>query len=260
MSFAADTALEPLGPGRWRAQVHERWWVVKGPFGGTIAALLARALGEVTRWPPRTLAVHFVDAPTAGPVDLTAQVLREGRSTQSVSLALHQDGRPMALALAGAGARRPDEVGWDEVAMPQAAPPEDCPRVPAEGGVPFLGELDVRWVDGSRPGGPPGGRAANLAWLRPAGDAPPAVDDVLLAALADVWLPPAFGRLGGLAIVPTLDLTIHFRAPVPPGTGWVLAHHHSEDAANGTWVCDGELWAPDGTLLVRARQLAMLRT
>ena len=42
MSFAEDTALVPVGENRWRGEVHERWWVVKGPFGGTIAALLTR--------------------------------------------------------------------------------------------------------------------------------------------------------------------------------------------------------------------------
>jgi hypothetical protein len=40
----------------------------------------------------------------------------------------------------------------------------------------------------------------------------------------------------------------------------VLADHRSSHAAGGTWTCDGNVWAPDGRLLVQVRQLAMLRT
>src|SRR3712207_1353669 len=74
MSFAEDTALVPAGENGWRGEVHERWWVVKGPFGGTVAALLTRALMQVTEHPPRTLAVHYADAPAAGAVDISAAV------------------------------------------------------------------------------------------------------------------------------------------------------------------------------------------
>jgi hypothetical protein len=56
----ADTALEPLTPTRWRGQVTERWWVVRGPFGGYLAALLVRALVAAVAEParrPRSLTV-----------------------------------------------------------------------------------------------------------------------------------------------------------------------------------------------------------
>ena len=249
MSFAEDTALVPDGELRWRGRVHERWWVVKGPFGGTIAALLARALMQSTEHPPRTLAVHFADAPSAGEVEVSAAVERRGRSTDAISLRLEQDGRVMALALANAGDRR-DQPAWNELPQPEAPPPETCRRVePAP--VPFVGQLDVRWVAGDR------APAWNRAWVGLPGGEP--LDDAFVAALSDVWMPPAFQRLDGQAIVPTLDLTIHWRAPIPEGTRWLLAEHRSLHAGGGTWTCDGTLWSPDGTVLSQARQLALLR-
>ena len=77
--------------------------------------------------------------------------------------------------------------------------------------------------------------------------------------MSDGWLPAAFSRLGRPAIVPTFDLTIHFRRPLPVEGEWLLADYRSSFAAGGAWEEDGELWAPDGTLVAQSRQLAMIR-
>jgi acyl-CoA thioesterase len=254
MTFEDDTALAELGERRWSAAVDERWWVMRGPFGGFVTALLTRALLAVTEHPPRTLAVHFLDAPRAGAVEISAEVERRGRSTDAVSLRLEQDGAVMALALANAGDRR-DAPAWSGLEPPDAPPPEDCNRVEPPV-VPFIGQLDVRWVDGS-----PWGEAQapwNRAWIADPSGAQ--LDAVFVGALADVWMPPAFQALGGQAVVPTLDLTVHWREPVPPGTRWLLAEHRAAHAGGGTWTCDGVLWAPDGTVLAQSRQCALLRT
>ena len=256
MSFTADTALVPAGERRWRATVDERWWVVKGPFGGFVAALLARALTEVTDHPPRSLAIHYLDAPAAGEVEVSAAVERRGRTTDAVSLRLEQDGRLMALALANAGDRRPDSPAWTELPRPEAPEPDATTRMERQAGMPrFLDELDVRWIAGSDWGGE---GAWNRAWVATREHEP--LDDVVVAALGDVWLPPAIAHMGAMVIVPTLDLTIHFRAQPPAGTPWLLAEHRSLHAADGTWTCDGTLWAPDGAVLAQSRQLALLRT
>ena len=255
MSLADDTVLSPAGVRRWRATYEDRWEVVRGPFGGWLAALLARALGEVTDWPPRTLAIHFVDAPAPGELEVSAELVREGRSSAAVALGIEQDGRPMARALATAGKWREDETAWNDLAMPGVPGPDECARL--EGGdrrPNFVGQLDVRWAAGHPPV-PPGGEARNVTWVSAGG-----LDLPTLAALSDLVMPPAFSKLGRVAIVPTLDMTVHFRAPVPDGEEWVLCDHRSHHAAGGTWTCDGELWSRDGRLRVQVRQLAMLRT
>jgi acyl-CoA thioesterase len=58
--------------------------------------------------------------------------------------------------------------------------------------------------------------------------------------------------------VPTIDLTVHVRNPVPPGTEWVLVRFTTRALAGGFLEEDGELWHPDGTLLAQSRQLAVL--
>jgi acyl-CoA thioesterase len=252
----ADTALEPLTPTRWRAEVNERWWVVRGPFGGYLSAMLVRAMVTAVGDParrPRSFTVHFVHPPEAGPAEVCATVERTGRAATTVSLRLEQGGQPVALALGSCATWRDGEPEWADAAMPEAPAPEACRRLERNGPMPpFHDQFDIRWVDGV-----PEGEARNLAWLRPS--PPRALDHLALTALSDGWLPAAFSKLGRFVAAPTVDLTIHFRTPLASPGDWVLADYRSRFSIGGTWEEDGELWAPDGTLLAQSRQLALIR-
>ncbi len=83
---------------------------------------------------------------------------------------------------------------------------------------------------------------------------------MVVAAMCDAWVPAAFALVD--APVPTVDLTIHFRVALPyAGLGpedFVLARFVSRTAMEGFVEEDGQLWAPDGTLLAHSRQLAIL--
>jgi acyl-CoA thioesterase len=250
----ADTALEQLTPSRWRGEISERWWVLRGPFGGYVAAMLVRAMITAVDDParrPRSLTVHFVAPPAAGTVDVTAAIERPGSSATTVSLRMEQDGAPVALALGQSSTWRDGEPEWASP-MPEAPPPEECPpfesRTPMP---PFARQFEVRWVGGDV------GTARNLAWLRLS--PPRLLDNLALTALSDGWMPAAFTKLGRVFGAPTLDLTIHFRAPLAPHCEWVLADYRSRFSTGGAWEEDGELWGSDGTLLTQSRQLALIR-
>ena len=260
MSLDSDTTLSRNGDGRFCGEISEAWWIERGPFGGYLSAFLVRAmqeeLGDPQR-PPRSLTVHFVDAPAAGPVEVSVDVEREGRSSSVLSLRMEQEGRPIALALAGAATWRDGEPEWADLQAPAAPPPEDCPEVPRVEGAPrFQERFDLRWVDGGAPGRP-AERARHLAWMRLKEGGP--LDHLAVTAMSDGWMPAAFSKLGRFAIVPTFDLTIHFRAPLPAPGEWALAEFRSQFSAGGAWEEDGELWAQDGTLVAQSRQLAMMR-
>jgi acyl-CoA thioesterase len=254
VTLDADTALEPLTPTRWRGEISDRWWVTRGPFGGYVAAFLTRAMvaavDDLARR-PRSLTVHYVEAPQAGPVEVTASVERAGRSSTTVSLRLEQEGRPVALALGSCATWRDGEPEWAESA-PQVPPPDQCERLERRDGMPgFLERFEIRLAAQLT------GEARNLAWLRL--DPPQPLDHLALTAMSDGWRPAAFSKVGRLFGAPTVDLTIHFRTPVPSGE-WVLADYRSRFSAGGAWEEDGELWAPDGSLLAQSRQLALIRT
>jgi acyl-CoA thioesterase len=255
VTLDADTALEPVTPTRWRGEISDRWWVVRGPFGGYVATFLTRAMCAAVDDParrPRSLTVHYVEAPEAGPVEVTATVERAGRSSTTVSLRMEQDGRPVALALGSCAAWRDGEPEWAEAA-PEAPPPEACERLERAEAMPgFHERLEIR------PARPVFAREPrNLAWLRL--DPPRPLDHLTLTALSDGWMPAAFSKLHRPIGAPTVDLTIHFRAPVP-SEDWVLADYRSRFSAGGVWEEDGELWAADGTLLAQSRQLALIRS
>ena len=84
------------------------------------------------------------------------------------------------------------------------------------------------------------------------------LDALAVALLADAWFPAPWPRLKALAPAPTIDLTVHFRSPLPiddAPSARPLPQPHVRD---GFFEEDGELWAPDGTLVAQSRQLGLL--
>jgi acyl-CoA thioesterase len=63
--------------------------------------------------------------------------------------------------------------------------------------------------------------------------------------------------MSSVKAAPTIDLTVHFRAPVPV-EGPLLARFRSRFVRDGYFEEDGELWTRDGTLVAQSRQLALL--
>ena len=140
-------------------------------------------------------------------------------------------------------------------------PPPDAlePRPAHPGAPPITHRLSLRPVFGGRPFAGTE-EALTGGWLRVAD--PVAPDAPLLAFYADAWLPAPFPRLTAPSAAPTIDLTVHFRAPeavlaLDPGAP-VLARFTSSTSAGGFFEEDGAMWSPDGTLLAQSRQLALL--
>jgi acyl-CoA thioesterase len=76
--------------------------------------------------------------------------------------------------------------------------------------------------------------------------------------LADAWFPAPWPRLRELAPAPTVDLTVHFRAPLPLPDSLLLGRFRNRIVRDGFFEEDGEMWAPDGTLVAQSRQLGLL--
>jgi acyl-CoA thioesterase len=260
MSFDTDTALAEIGERRWRGEISERWFVGRGPNGGLLAAQATRAMLALAPEPeqePRSLTVHYLAAPTAGPIEIEGRVERAGGSTTSVSLRFEQEGRTVALALGALARWRPEGLDHLAAAPPAVPPPEALEPVdPALAGLPpFVANYDWRFA--VEPGLPDPARVGG--WIKTADPRP--VDHVSVAAFADAFFPAVFPVLGDFtAFAPTLDLTIHFRAPLHElGDAWVLGAFRSRRAAGGFFEEDGELWTEGGLLIAQSRQLAMLR-
>ena len=92
---------------------------------------------------------------------------------------------------------------------------------------------------------------------------PRPIDALSLAFFSDALIPAPFMRLPEPAAVPTVDLTIHFRARLHPQPDadpreLCLAHTTTALIHEGFFEEDGVIWAADGTVLAQSRQLAIL--
>jgi acyl-CoA thioesterase len=256
--FADDTAVVARGDGRYDARIDRGWWVQRGPNGGYVAAVLLRALSAEVGQPerlPRSLTVHYLRPPAEGPAELEATVEREGRSLSFATARLLQGGDTMAIASAAFGAHRGDSIEFDDAPMPEVAPPEACPEL---GRPPFEISMRDRYECRLGIGGElftEGPVARTGGWIRLA-DGEPA-DAIVVGALTDAWPPAAFTRIGRAMAVPTIDLTVHWRRPVPDPAGWFLVDFRTTLSAEGYLEEDGAVWSEDGRLLAQSRQLAV---
>ena len=264
--FDRDTAVRRLADGEYEARIHPGWWIVVGPNGGYLAAILTRALQATVADPertPRSLTIHYVSPAREGAVRVTTRVERAGRNLSTLSARMEQDGRLIVTALA-AFARTRDSAEFADLHMPEVPPPESLARMPVqyERVTSLRAQLDSRPAFGEpmRASAP---RALAGGWLRLA--EPRVLDAPLLAMLCDAW-PPAVSQHRALAQkppggMPTVDLTVHFRAPVPANAApddFYLAVFRSHTLRDGFAEEDGEIWTRSGLLLAQSRQLAMV--
>lgn len=262
--FDVATAVQPLGDGAYRARMDRGWWVLRGPNGGYVAAVLLRALaaeaGDHGR-APRSLTVHYAAPPEEGEALVEVRVERSGRSLSTLSARMTQDGRLLALALGAFSAAWPDRHDFAALRPPEAGAPGEGTPPPREADM--LPPVARRWEFRGTFGAPPFSGAEEAVvggWLRLA--QPRTADAYVVAAMTDAWFPAVFARLREPAALPTIDLTIHFRAPLPleaaEPDGWTLARFSSAWGHEGFVEEDGELWSADGVLLAQSRQLALM--
>lgn len=264
--FDRDTGLTPVRPGSYTGRVDPAWSIVRGANGGHIAAILARGmtmtLGDPQR-SPRSLTVHFARVPASDEMQVEVSVERAGRTMSTLAARMVQEGQLIAIGLAAFSALRTGPE-FSEVPMPEVPAPEKSEVVGDREDFPFGHHFDFR-----RCLGPPMGETADRAelgvWMRLR--EPQTLDHIVVTQLADAFAPAIFAKLGqggGGAGVPTIDLTIHYREPLPL-TGakpddWYLGVFRTNTARAGFIEEDGWLWSPDGRLVAQSRQLALLMT
>lgn len=257
LSFDADTALTPLGEGGYGAQVWSRWYAAAGANGGFVAALLLRAMRDELHHPElpvRSLTVHYARGALEGPVRIDVTVERIGRTLATVSSRLvNAESKLVAFAVAAFGATRPGPE-WNDLRRPEAPPPSTLAPLPEGAGAGFWSNYDVRRVWGASPFEPQTGDVLG-GWIRTAEPRP--LDELSVAAFADAWFPVAFTRMAERMGVPTVDLTIHFRGPIPATEAFCLAFFKSNVSQDGYVEEDGEIWSEDGVLLAQSRQLSL---
>lgn len=229
--------------------------MVAGPNGGYLAAIVVRALqAEVPGRPLRSLTVHYLRAPEAGEGRVTVAVERAGRSVTFAGARCEQGGRPFALAQAVLADDRPG-IDLPAPPPPRVLAPENVESRPdSDRAPPFARNLEYRPALGE-PLFSGADTALTGGWLALRERC--TLDAATLCALCDAWVPAIFATTEGPLAVPTLDLTVHLRAPLPRPGDWVLGRYETLAARDGFLDEEASLWSRDGELLAQSRQLAL---
>lgn len=264
-TFEKTTEVTRVDEGVFEADIDDRWWVVRGPHGGYLAAIMLKTL--VATQPDedrrvRSFTTHFLAAPEVGPMRIQTSIERTGKSMSYLSARAMQGDRTVALSLAAFSVPWPG-LSFDDNPMPEVVPAEEGFPVPAEGKSipPFLGNFDMRWVLGDPPFS--GADEALVGgWLRLR--EPLVADEPVIACLLDAWAPAVFPKANIPVVAPTIDLTMHFRSALPlagaEADDFYLGRFRSRLARDGFFEEDGEIWSKDGELIAQSRQLALALT
>jgi len=254
----SDTALAPAGEGVYQGTISDRWGVLSGvPNGGFVMCYALRALAAAAPQPdPLSLTSHFLRPARPGPVSVHTEVIKAGKRNATLTARVVQEQGEVLRAIATFG--RFAEGGPTEItgAPPPLPPIEQCLGRGGGAAVPRIVERFDNRLDPATIGwmlGKPSGEMVLRGWMRLADGREP--DAIAMPLFADGLPPPAFNRVSP-GWMPTIELTVQFRAR--PAPGWLRAEFRTRFVSGGLLDEDGELWDDAGQLVAMSRQLAVL--
>jgi len=261
--LADAAAVEPLGDGRFAADLSPAYTVFDYANGGYLQCVLANAAvaAAAEAGAPHLFATaissNFIAAPAVGRVELVTEVRRIGRGASFVHVTLVSGGEVTTESLVTVGTlSETSDVRYQAVPAPTFRPLEECIDLPVHESMTIHHSLDLRtdpagpaWWEGERADG-----ELNI-WMRLAdGGGPWTAWSVLFAADS---LPPATIPLGSTGWVPTLQLTSYVRRM--PASEWLRARQWCVVIADGLVDERCELFDDRGELVASSSQLAMVR-
>ena len=252
--FDNDTALTRDGD-VWRGAVSPRWHVGAGANGGYLATFPLRAMLDVASLPdPLSLSTYYLQRPAYGPIEVRARVLHATSSHAYLAADVHQEHSHVLTALAVFGRMREPGLSPVRAPMPEVVALDDTVVVPPpdDPNLEFVHRFECRTA---RPEfesflAPVGDHHESRGWLRLVDRD---LDALAVPVFADCLPPAIFGALGP-GVMPTLELTVHWRGR--PRTRWHWTRFATRFYTGGYVEEDGEIWGEDGTLVAMSRQLA----
>ena len=256
-SFSRDIAITPNGEGAFTGFISPAWSQGRSAFGGLLTGQMLRsAEALIPLLPLRSVLVDFLAPAAQGPVQITAAVLRAGRSMSRVEVKLSQGQTHCATLLAAYGPQRQTALTHPPPPVPDTPEPEALTPMPwVEGEIPrFTRNFDYGYIDERFPftgQSTPG--VGGLVRLRD--DAP--VDAAAILALIDAWPSPGLPMLSRPAPASTVTWMVNLPAgpcSAPPRSWWRF-DAGLISSVDGFSDTEGRLWGPDGQLVATSRQL-----
>lgn len=262
MSFLAASRSHG-GPGRWNAELAEGWDIFGSTNGGYLMAVATRAMeAEADGRTLISATGTYLNAATPGPVAVDVAVAKRGRNLSTLRAVVSREGKDLVLVTAvfAATDTSSQQDGLVLGAPPVLPPIDECvllqPSSAAPLPPPFSGKVDVRihpgdasLMTGRRPA-----RPLMRGWFRLKDGEELDAHAVVLAS--DAFAPAVFNSELTLGWIPTVELTVQVRNPVP--TGWLACTFATRFVTGGLFEEDGEIWDEAGNLVALSRQLALV--
>ncbi|HEY7126738.1 MAG TPA: thioesterase family protein [Ktedonobacterales bacterium] len=261
-NFEHDTRVAQAQTG-WQATLSPNWQV-QGPQGGYVAAIALRAMAAAVEegFIPVSLTGQFLTSATAGPAEIDATLLRQGRQAAFTTSTVKQEGK----ARLGASAcffHPNDGPGLLKLTPPDLPPPEQCqPMImrasdgqrftfhenlelllPEDAGLGATRDEFVFWA-----------RYREQSW----GDDPLIHAAALIPLLDMAVFPASYQAIPTLRGAVSLDLTIHWHNR-QAGDTWIGMRGRCQHAGGGMLNGWAEAWTPEGVLLATGTQQVVIR-
>lgn len=260
------TTLTPTGDRTATGRTHPAYANMAGPFGGTTAATLLRAVLEdpACIGDPIALTVTFCGAIADGEFEVSWIEKRTGRTVQHWTVDLVQNGKVAATASVVCG-RRTETWEHRPGVMPVAPPAAEVAPLEMGARLGWIQRYAFRFVEGAPQFGQPpeeGTRSARtLCWLS---DLPERTLDFLsLAALSDAFIVRIIQVRGKPGPMGTITLTTYFHtdgeALAANGARPILGVADANIFNRGFADQEASLWSQDGVLLATSVQASFYR-
>ena len=244
------------------------WAQGRTAFGGLPAAASARAMQQLVHAGTpdetrllRSITVHFIAPIPVGTASVRARLLREGRHMTQAAAEVWVGDRLALMANAAFGASRDSALEVCGPSPTQVGRPDDLLAMPyIPGAMPaFTQHIDYRWA---QPHFPFTGGDTHWVdgWCRPKAQLP--IDAALVLMLIDAWPAPVLTMAHKPTSASSVTWSVnfiddHLQTPLPTGS-WVQVAHRSPASKGGYADGTADVWAADGRLLARSRQLVTL--
>lgn len=253
--FAADTHLEEISEGCYRAQVSSNWSIMSAPNGGYLMALLGEAMSRYAKLAaPVQITVNYsAKTQELAPLDIQVERFALSRQFDRLQATARQGDRVVLQAFGTFMADYEKEHNGEEKLL-NLAPKEECKTRAGMPGLTVFDQVEMR-LDPASAGWTKGDTAdfsEIYGWMRI-----PSVEQWSATSLmmaCDTCPPSIFVSHGALGWVPTIEMSVHIKDI--PKSQWLKARFHSKYLGKSLLQEDGELWDEDDNLVAVSRQLA----
>ena len=263
LDFERASAVRPISPAVFEAEVPDGWQQGRGAFGGLVFGLAVRAMEMYSADPTRslrTLSADIAGPVLPGPVRLETEMLRRGNNQSNVQARLRQGSAVLAVATGVFSAPRrvplppferepPERADWDQILVVPVEPPF---------GPDFARAYEYR------PTGPmpfTGGRVAETAGFIRECVPPSRRDAPSMVGLIDAWWPTLFSIDETFRPMATISFMAELLVePTDLDASERLFHRaRMVSLTDGFFVEFRELWSGDVCVVMNQQTFAVLR-